>query len=92
MINCIKKRFGDQAICVGSPFEADHQLALLSNQGIIDYVHTNDSDLIVLGADVVLNLNKKNGKCWHMSYDTIANHRFPENMGVQETLSLGRQM
>ena len=53
MIKRIKNEFGNNAVIIGPPFEADHQLASLFKQGIIDYVYTNDSDLIVLGCDVI---------------------------------------
>ena len=52
----LKTKFKEQIIFIGSPFEADHQLASLFNQEIIDYVFTNDSDLSVLGTDVILNM------------------------------------
>ena len=62
MIERIKNEFGNNAVIIGAPFEAD-----LFKQGIIDYVYTNDTDLIVLGCDVILNIRKtKEGKFWMM--------------------------
>ena len=46
-----KEVFGDNVVCIGSPFEADHQLAYLFHQNIIDYVVTVDSDLVCFGAE-----------------------------------------
>ena len=55
LTKAIKTQFDNKAICIGAPFEADHQLAAMYNQGIIDYVFSNDSDLSVLGSDVIYN-------------------------------------
>ena len=39
-------------------------------QGIIDYVYTNDSDIIAFGTDLITNVSS-NGKCWIMSFDNL---------------------
>ena len=79
----MEKRFGAQHfICIGSAFEADHQLASLSRQKIIDYVWTNDSDLSCLGCDVLLNLKYSNSKkkyeCLLVKYQHLLTHQFPK--------------
>ena len=44
--------------CILSPFEADAQLAYLSRNNIVDFVISEDSDLIVFGcSDVVFKLD-----------------------------------
>ena len=63
----VAKAFGDKVSCVGSPYEADQQLASLYNQGVIDYVVTTDSDLICLGSTVIIDMNKHTSECWIMS-------------------------
>jgi len=46
---------------VGSPFEADTQLIALMNQGVIDYVLTNDSDIPFQGCtQTIMRLSKSN--------------------------------
>jgi len=79
----IKRRFREKAICIGAPFEADHQLGALTNQKITDYVFTNDSDLCVLGTDVVVN-TKPDGKCWLMPRDKLMNERLPDRIGLRD--------
>jgi exonuclease-1 len=36
-----------------APFEADAQLAFLSNYGLVDFIITEDSDLILYGCEQV---------------------------------------
>ncbi|GFH55097.1 hypothetical protein CTEN210_11573 [Chaetoceros tenuissimus] len=79
----MEKRFGKQHfVCIGSAFEADHQLASLSRQKIIDYVWTNDSDLSCLGCDVILNLKyngqKKKYECLLVKHQYLLTHQFPK--------------
>ncbi|XP_064402731.1 exonuclease 1-like [Halichondria panicea] len=40
--------------CVVAPYEADSQLTYLQNEGIVDFVITEDSDLLVFGCERVL--------------------------------------
>ena len=58
-------KFKDKVVCVQAPFEADHQLVSLFKQRIIDYVHTIDSDIVALGADMIIG-TKSDGTCWFM--------------------------
>ena len=53
LVRAIYENFGKNVVCVGAPFESDHQLASLYMQNAIDYVATIDSDLIVLGTNVI---------------------------------------
>ena len=53
LVKAIYENFGKNVVCVGAPFESDHQLASLYMQNTIDYVATIDSDLIVLGTNVI---------------------------------------
>lgn len=81
----MEQRFGKQNfVCIGSAFEADHQLASLSRQKIIDYVWTNDSDLSCLGCDVILNLKyngqKKKYECLLVKYQYLLTHQFPKEL------------
>ncbi|GFH57820.1 hypothetical protein CTEN210_14296 [Chaetoceros tenuissimus] len=75
----LEKRFEGRIYCVGAPFEADHQLAALFHQKIIDLVWTNDNDLCCLGCDVILNL-KSDGKCLHVKFDDLLKTRFPDKI------------
>jgi exonuclease-1 len=55
-----------------APFEADHQLAWLSNNGIIDDVITLDSDLVALGcASVHVKVNYRTGDSVHYTTECI---------------------
>ena len=54
-IDQIKSWLIDQGAAVHEPIgEADHTLIMMENLGIIDLIVTNDSDLIALGAEMVL--------------------------------------
>ena len=59
----------DKIFCCGAPYEADHQLVSLFNQNIIDYAITTDSDLVCIGADVIIadSFNRKTGACWKIT-------------------------
>ena len=80
MIDAIKSTFKEKAVCIGAPFEADHQLASLSIQGVVDYVFSNDADLSMLGCNLITNV-KDNGDCWYMSNHELMNYRFPALLG-----------
>ena len=80
LVSMIKKRFGKKAICIGAPYEADHQLAALSHQGIIDYAYSIDSDIPLLGCDLVTN-TKLDGKCFMIDYSTLINYKLPDKFG-----------
>ena len=78
MIADIKNNFKDKVKIVGAPFEADHQLAALFRQGIVDYVQTTDSDLNVLGTDTIsLPMKGKQSKCWLMHNSELLKERLP---------------
>ena len=47
--------------CIGSPFEADWQLAHLFQKKAIDYVLSSDGDIIVYGATIIKNVDFKKG-------------------------------
>lgn len=40
--------------CIVAPYEADAQLAFLNQSGIVDFVITEDSDLLVFGCKKVI--------------------------------------
>lgn len=46
-----------------APYEADSQLAYLYHNGYIDYILTEDSDLIAYGCFNIIRCLKKNGDC-----------------------------
>ena len=78
----LKTKFKERIIFIGSPFEADHQLASLFNQEIIDYVFTNDSDLSVLGKDVILNM-RSDKKCFVSRFSELLQTQLPSSVGPQ---------
>ena len=78
----LERRFPRRVFCIGSAYEADHQLACLSRQKVIDYVYTNDNDLSVLGTDVILNVNAKNGKCFKRDYKELLEECLPSKVNV----------
>ena len=81
-IKCkLEKKFGEKVVCVCAPYEADHQLAALFHQKIIDYVHTIDSDLICLGADMIIDTTVS-GDCWYMDVQTFLEKRLPKHYGT----------
>jgi len=73
----VKSAYPDRVYFVGSPFEADHQLASLFHQDVVDYIYTIDSDLTVCGTDVITNLSD-NGSCWVATYDHLMNSKLPK--------------
>jgi len=70
-------------ICIGAPYEADHQLASLYKQGVVDYVVTIDSDLICLGVDVIIDMNLATSRCWPMTLDKLLSERLPKEFKTQ---------
>ena len=50
----VVKLVGKIAKCVGSPFEVNNQLVVLQDQGILDFIISNDRDLFVRGGDNVI--------------------------------------
>ena len=48
--------------CIVAPYEADAQLAYLQKEGIVDFVITEDSDLLVFGCQRVLYKMDESGK------------------------------
>ena len=73
----LRESLRERVVNIGAPFEADHQLAYLAKEKVIDYVITIDSDLTCLGANVILNL-QDNGRCWEMTFDNFINDRLPD--------------
>eukprot|EP00979_Chaetoceros_neogracilis_P002048 scaffold367_cov250-Chaetoceros_neogracile.AAC.1 len=69
--------FGNKVVCIGSPYESDHQLASLFHQKVIDYVVTTDTDLIFLGCSLILDFNPSTSKCWKMSLPELLSDRLP---------------
>eukprot|EP01047_Picozoa_sp_COSAG01_P040457 COSAG01_NODE_3408_length_6127_cov_61.919210_6_plen_584_part_00 len=56
-------RTAGSARYIQAPYEADSQLALLDQLGVVDYVLTVDSDLVVLGVQrCLLKFNVQNGE------------------------------
>ena len=45
----MKKNYNDKFGYCAAAFKAEHQLVSLQNQGVIDYVYTEDSDAVVCG-------------------------------------------
>ena len=82
ILEALKKKFGNQVIIIGAPFEADHQLAALFHLNIIDYVFSDDSDIICCGADLITNV-QKNGKCWFISFQDLLSKRLPCKFGTK---------
>jgi len=76
---------------IGAPYEADHQLAALCHQGIIDYVYSIDSDLSVLGCDTIDNVcynrYKKKHACWFSSYQGLVDSIIPTAFEVERKFS-----
>ena len=68
----LEKVYPGKVSHIGAPYEADHQLAALFHQGIIDYVYSIDSDLSVLGCDTIDNVGcnkeKKKHAFWVINY------------------------
>ncbi|KAI5477622.1 exonuclease 1 [Pseudohyphozyma bogoriensis] len=60
---------------VVAPYEADPQLAYLEQQGIVDGIVTEDSDLLVFGCRNVLFKLDSEGNCVHLSRDRFAECR-----------------
>ena len=58
----MKKNYNDKFGYCAAAFEAEHQLVSLQNQGVIDYVYTEDSDAVVCGSKATI-FNCKGGKC-----------------------------
>ena len=63
---------------IGSPFEADHMLVSLANQGIIDFVQSNDADLTTCGAPKVITQITKAGNCHLLELDYVLKERMPK--------------
>ena len=59
IVQCLKQTYKDKVTIVGSPFEADHQLAALFHQNVIDWVYTEDADLICCGTNVITSISEK---------------------------------
>lgn len=58
-----------------APYEADSQLAYLESNGIVDGILTEDSDLLIFGARLVLfKLDAPTATCMAISSDTLASN------------------
>jgi len=55
------------------------------NQGIIDYVFSNNSDLSVLGSDVIYN-TKFSGQCWLVTNDELLMKRLPNKLKFKDRM------
>ena len=66
----VKQTYKDKVMIIGSPFKVDNQLDALFHQNVIDWVYTEDADLICCGANIITSINKKSPerKCWMMMY------------------------
>ena len=88
----LEKFYPGKVSHVGAPYEADHQLAALFHQGIIDYVYSIDSDLSVLGCDTIDNVfyNKdtKKYKCWFSSYKELVENTLPKAFDVDGIVTI----
>ncbi|GAB5358683.1 hypothetical protein AAMO2058_000479400 [Amorphochlora amoebiformis] len=70
-----------------SPYESDHQLAMLDRLGVIEYVITEDVDLILHGCrNVMLKVEFKSGQC-----DLYQNETFGNGHGNGNSNGNGRQ-
>ncbi len=56
---------------IQSPYESDHQLTFMKKNGIIDYIITEDTDLIAHGNDNVILKLDKDGDCIQISFSDI---------------------
>ena len=57
--------------CIGSPFEADWQLAYLYHAKEIDYVLSYDGDIVVYGATIIKNIDFKKGTVEVYSWSNV---------------------
>jgi exonuclease-1 len=58
-----------------APYEADGQLAYLSEIGYVDYINTEDSDLLALGCKKVIYKLENDGKCIEIKLDNLGKCR-----------------
>ena len=84
----LEKVYPGKVSHIGAPCEADHQLAALFHQGIIDYVYSIDSDLSVLGCDTIDNVcynkEKKKHACWFSNYQGLVESILPKAFKVKK--------
>ena len=85
----LEKVYPGKVSHIGAPYEADHQLAALFHQGIIDYVYSIDSDLSVLGCDTIDNVcyEKKKHACWFSNYQGLVESILPKAFKVKRKFS-----
>ena len=57
----LAEAYGDRARLFSAPFEADHQLVSLVNQGVADFIWTEDGNIIVAGSKNTLLKHNKGG-------------------------------
>jgi 5'-3' exonuclease len=72
---------------VVAPYEADSQLAFMFNEGIIDFVITEDSDLLVFGVTKVFFKIDPKGDGFHIDIDNIGNceaFKLPQKRGLAQ--------
>ena len=72
---------------IGSPFETDHQLKALMNQGCIDAVWSTDSDYSTLGIKRVIFKLKKEGSIQYMDYDKLVGTVLPKKFGIDRAVT-----
>ena len=85
IIDTVRSTFGDKIKWVGAPFEADHQLAGLFKQNVIDMTVTIDSDLVCLGSDVIYDMSSA-GSCWFTSLGKLLEERLPNKFETDDRI------
>jgi exonuclease-1 len=71
---------------VGAPFEADHQLKSLLDQGIVDFVLTEDSDIPYFGCDKTIMRLSQKGKCCLVKQYMFLKEAFPKHFDVERDI------
>ena len=59
----------------------------LQKQDIIDYIYSTDSDLSVLGGNVITNL-RQNGSCWYTPHDAFLQIVLPNQLNLPNNISI----
>ena len=87
----LEKVYPGKVSYIGAPCEADHQLAALFHQRIIDYVYSIDIDLSVLGCNTIENVcyskEKKKHACWFSKYQGLVESILPKAFKVKRKFS-----
>lgn len=64
-----------------APYEADAQMAYLAKRGLVDFVITEDSDLLVYGCPQVVFKLARSGECDHIKIEDLPMNRSPSFAG-----------